>query len=69
MCEKKFGEKFFQSGFLGNYLSKEMSVYLGYIVPWEEMASAKAEEINHRKDSDQGDTAFKWGQRGWNGKI
>ena len=27
------------------------------------MASAKAEEINHRKDSDQGDTASKWGQR------
>ena len=25
MCERKFGEKFFQSGFLGNDLSEEMS--------------------------------------------
>lgn len=66
VCERKFGEKLFQSRILGNNLSEEMSelwVYLGYIVPWEVWASAKAEEINHRKDSDQGDTASKWGQR------
>ena len=41
----------------------ELWVDLVYIVPWEVMASAKAEEINHWKDSDQGDTASKWGQR------
>ena len=37
----------------------ELWVYLVYIVPWEVMASVKAEEINHRKDSDQGGTASK----------
>ena len=42
----------------------ELWVDLVYTVPWEVMASAKAEEINHWKDSDQGDTASKGGQRG-----
>lgn len=69
---EKIWEKLFQSGFWGSDLSEEMSelwVDLVYIVPWEVMARAKAEEINHWKDSDQGDTASKWGQRGWGPKI